>query len=37
MVPRAEQKRVIIEPTRHPESDAENVYRFNLTMRTFGP
>lgn len=37
MVPRAEQKRVIIEPTRHPESNAENVYRFNLTMRTFGP
>lgn len=37
MVPRAEQKRVIIEPTRHPESHTENVYRFDITMRTFGP
>lgn len=33
----AERKRLIIEPARDPESNRENLYRFNIAMRTFGP
>lgn len=36
-IPRAERKRLIIEPARDPESKRENVYRFNIAMKTFGP
>ncbi len=34
---KAEQKRLIIEPSRHRESNTENLYTFNIAMRTFGP
>ena len=36
-LPKAEQKRLIIEPSRHRESNQENLYTFNIAMRTFGP
>ena len=35
-IAQAEQKRLIIEPSRHPGSNKENLYRFNIAPRTFG-